>query len=134
MYSTTVGTALPHEPRPKWEVSPTNGCQWWQALANAPGRGRRGKAPARFLHSQFTTTSSATPRQATPCFLVVVATLAVASAAFTQVQAPPRDLGAMSSEELMTIQVESLYAASRRTQKVTEAPASITIVTIVHGF
>jgi len=40
----------------------------------------------------------------------------------------------MSSEELMTIQVESLYAASRRTQKVTEAPASITIVTIVHGF
>jgi iron complex outermembrane receptor protein len=35
----------------------------------------------------------------------------------------------MSLEELMQVEVETVYAASRQKQKVTEAPASITVVT-----
>lgn len=35
----------------------------------------------------------------------------------------------MSLEELMKVEVESVYAASRHQQKVTEAPASITVIT-----
>jgi len=35
----------------------------------------------------------------------------------------------MSLEDLMKVEVESIYAASRHQQKVTEAPASITVIT-----
>lgn len=35
----------------------------------------------------------------------------------------------MSLEELMQVEVETVYAASRQKQKVTEAPASITVIT-----
>jgi outer membrane receptor for ferrienterochelin and colicins len=41
----------------------------------------------------------------------------------------PSTLLDMSLEELMQVEVESVYAASRHQQKVTEAPASITVVT-----
>jgi outer membrane receptor for ferrienterochelin and colicins len=39
------------------------------------------------------------------------------------------DLLDMSLEDLMKVEVESVYAASRHQQKVTEAPASITVIT-----
>jgi outer membrane receptor for ferrienterochelin and colicins len=42
---------------------------------------------------------------------------------------PPTNLADMSLEELMAINVDSVYGASGFEQKVTEAPASITIIT-----
>jgi len=42
---------------------------------------------------------------------------------------PPTNLADMSLEELMSIDVDSVYGASGFAQKVTEAPASVTIVT-----
>ena len=47
-----------------------------------------------------------------------------ANAAAPQQQAPP-----MSLEDLMRVQVEPVFGASKRLQPVTEAPASVTIVT-----
>ena len=44
-------------------------------------------------------------------------------------QNPPADLTEMKLEDLMNIEVESVYGASKHLQKVTEAPASVTIVT-----
>jgi iron complex outermembrane receptor protein len=41
----------------------------------------------------------------------------------------PADLSALSLEELSKVRIDSVYAASRHSQKVTEAPSSITIVT-----
>jgi len=41
----------------------------------------------------------------------------------------PSTLLDMSLEDLMKVEVESVYAASRHQQKVTEAPASITVIT-----
>ncbi len=46
-----------------------------------------------------------------------------------QDQKPPPDITALSLEELMQIEVASVYSASKYLQKVTEAPASVTIVT-----
>jgi outer membrane receptor for ferrienterochelin and colicins len=42
---------------------------------------------------------------------------------------PPTNLADMSLEELMSINVDSVYGASGFEQKVTEAPASVTIIT-----
>jgi outer membrane receptor for ferrienterochelin and colicins len=39
------------------------------------------------------------------------------------------DLAGLSVEDLMKIRVDTVYGASRHTQKITEAPASITIIT-----
>lgn len=44
-------------------------------------------------------------------------------------QKPPADLTEMKLEELMNIEVASVYGASKYLQKVTEAPSSVTIVT-----
>jgi len=43
--------------------------------------------------------------------------------------APPRDLTELSPEELMTIEVATVYSASKFEQKVTEAPSSVSIIT-----
>ena len=47
----------------------------------------------------------------------------------TGTQAPATDLNSMSIEELMEIEVQTVESASRYRQKVSEAPASITIIT-----
>src|SRR5688572_12064435 len=41
----------------------------------------------------------------------------------------PDDLAAKSLEDLMTMEVASVYSASKHSQKVTEAPSSVSIVT-----
>jgi outer membrane receptor for ferrienterochelin and colicins len=49
--------------------------------------------------------------------------------ALAQDKSPPASLLDKSIEDLMSIEIDSVYGASRYTQKVTEAPASITIIT-----
>jgi outer membrane receptor for ferrienterochelin and colicins len=44
-------------------------------------------------------------------------------------QAPQADLTQLSFEDLSKVKVDAVYAASRRLQKVTEAPASVSLVT-----
>jgi outer membrane receptor for ferrienterochelin and colicins len=44
-------------------------------------------------------------------------------------QHPPDDLTTLGLEELMKIEVASVYTASKHVQKVTEAPASVSVVT-----
>lgn len=58
------------------------------------------------------------------CVLVLIFLASVAWA-----QKAPTDLTEMKLEDLMNIKVESVYGASKHLQKVTEAPASVTIVT-----
>ena len=48
---------------------------------------------------------------------------------FAQEEQSSSPLLDMSLEDLMKVEVESIYAASRHPQKVTEAPASITVIT-----
>jgi outer membrane receptor for ferrienterochelin and colicins len=48
---------------------------------------------------------------------------------FAQEEQSSSPLLDMSLEDLMKVEVESIYAASRHQQKVTEAPASITVIT-----
>jgi iron complex outermembrane receptor protein len=60
------------------------------------------------------------------CFIVPLL-LALAASAFGQT--PPKDLSEASLEDLMNIKVETVYGASKHLQKVTQAPASVTIVT-----
>ena len=49
--------------------------------------------------------------------------------ALAQKTPPTRNFADMNLEELMSIHIDSVYGASRFTQKVTEAPASVTIIT-----
>lgn len=44
-------------------------------------------------------------------------------------QEPPRDLTELSVEELMRVDIDTVYGASKSLQKLSEAPASVTIVT-----
>lgn len=53
---------------------------------------------------------------------------AMATTGWTQTE-PPTDLTEASLEDLMNIKVETVYGASKHLQNVTQAPASITIVT-----
>jgi hypothetical protein len=57
------------------------------------------------------------------------ALLLMSMAAVAWPQKPPIDLTEMKLEDLMNIEVASVYGASKHLQKVTEAPASVTIVT-----
>ena len=41
----------------------------------------------------------------------------------------PRDLKNLSIEQLMEIEIDTVYAASKYEQKITEAPSSVSIVT-----
>ena len=43
--------------------------------------------------------------------------------------ASPQDLTSMGLEDLMKIKVDTVYAASKHSQKVAEAPSSVTVVT-----
>jgi len=65
--------------------------------------------------------------------LILPAGLAVGSLCFargsTDEPQTPKDLTELSLEELLEIEVPTVYAASRFDQKVTEAPSSVTIVT-----
>jgi outer membrane receptor for ferrienterochelin and colicins len=60
-----------------------------------------------------------------PGLLLVAAAVAPAAAE----ESPPRDLTELPIEELMKIEVASVSTASKHLQKVTEAPASVSIVT-----
>jgi outer membrane receptor for ferrienterochelin and colicins len=53
----------------------------------------------------------------------------VASAQSTQSPQPPSELSHFSLEQLADLKIDSVYGASRYTQKVTEAPSSVTIIT-----
>ena len=44
-------------------------------------------------------------------------------------QKPATELSQLTLQELTELKIDSVYGASRYTQKVTEAPASVTIVT-----
>jgi len=59
--------------------------------------------------------------------LVVVALVCLGTTATAQ--DPPDDLTTRSIEDLMNMEVASVYSASKYSQKVTEAPSSVTIVT-----
>ena len=63
---------------------------------------------------------------AIPVLLFAVACLA--TPAFCQQQLPP-DLSQLSIEELMKVEVDTVYGASKFQQKVTQAPAYVTIIT-----
>jgi outer membrane receptor for ferrienterochelin and colicins len=59
----------------------------------------------------------------------VLACLMMALVINVAAQQPTEDLTTKSLEELMTIEVASVYSASKYLQKVTEAPSSVSIVT-----
>ena len=62
--------------------------------------------------------------------LLVLILLTITSTEASEVASPsPSDLKNRSLEELMEIEVETVYGASRYEQKVTEAPSSVTIIT-----
>jgi iron complex outermembrane receptor protein len=65
------------------------------------------------------------------CRLFAWAALFLSSCApgFAQDDSSSPPLLDMSLEDLMKVQVETVYAASRQPQKVTEAPASVTVIT-----
>lgn len=63
---------------------------------------------------------------------VALLVLALACAALAQTSQPDqsnKDYAGMSLEDLMKVEVETVYGASKFPQKITEAPASITIIT-----
>jgi len=66
-------------------------------------------------------------RPSLPAMLACLPVLAYSSDANTNMV--PADLTALSLESLMQIEVPKVYAASKIEQKVTQAPASITVVT-----
>lgn len=65
-------------------------------------------------------------RLVSPRVAAVAAALALGPAARA---AEPGDLSALSLEELMSVEVASVYGASRFDQKTTDAPASVSVVT-----
>ena len=65
------------------------------------------------------------PRQNARFYCLLLAGLAAPAWA----QEPPQDLADLSLEELMKLEVETVFGASKYIQKVTQAPASVTIIT-----
>src|SRR5512146_982231 len=61
--------------------------------------------------------------------LLAAIVLPVWAPSFAQEEQSSSTLLDMSLEDLMKVEVQSVYAASRQQQKVTEAPASITVIT-----
>jgi outer membrane receptor for ferrienterochelin and colicins len=61
--------------------------------------------------------------------LVLLSAVVLPIPGLAQEDQSPSTLLDMSLEDLMKVEVESVYAASRHQQKVTEAPASITVIT-----
>ena len=62
-------------------------------------------------------------------FLLSLLYLLNSAPALAQGTRTPPDFADMSLEDLMSIKIDSVYGASGFTQKVTEAPASVTIIT-----
>jgi outer membrane receptor protein involved in Fe transport len=63
-------------------------------------------------------------------FLLTVLTVdAPAAHAQTPAPDPPRDLADKSLEDLMSVEVGTVFGAAKREQRVTEAPSSVTILT-----
>lgn len=60
--------------------------------------------------------------------VTIIAAILCAGAVFAQEQTPP-DLSQLSIEQLMNVKVETVYGASKFLQNVSDAPASVTIVT-----
>jgi outer membrane receptor for ferrienterochelin and colicins len=83
--------------------------------------------PTRHTHSVWGIVCRRSVRQALTALLVSLPILAYPSGADTN--QVPTDLTALSLESLMQIEVPKVYAASKVEQKVTQAPASITIIT-----
>ncbi|HXG66696.1 MAG TPA: TonB-dependent receptor [Blastocatellia bacterium] len=64
------------------------------------------------------------------CALILgILLAAIAPAALAQSEDKPRDLTGIDLEDLTKIEVASVYGASKHIEKVTEAPASVTIIT-----
>ena len=68
-------------------------------------------------------------RRASVVLLLWVLPLFNSARALAQSKPAPPDLLDMSLEDLMSIKIDSVFGASGFTQKVTEAPASVTIIT-----
>src|SRR5688500_9866637 len=66
----------------------------------------------------------------TACSLFLAALLA-ADAVHAQAppEPPPPDLAGKSLEDLMSVEVGTVFGAAKREQRVTEAPSSVTILT-----
>jgi len=64
-----------------------------------------------------------------PLISLALLTLLNSTQVLAQTTPPPIRLADMSLEELMSVNVDSVYGASGFEQKVTEAPASVTIIT-----
>ena len=62
-------------------------------------------------------------------FLLLICCLPAWAAAPATTGTPAADLTEMSLEQLLTLEVAEVYSASRFKQSVTEAPASVTIIT-----
>src|SRR5207237_4980595 len=63
------------------------------------------------------------------CACAIGAAMAVASGAHAQTPAAPQDPTALSLEQLLNTEVQTVFGASRFEQRVIDAPASVTIVT-----
>lgn len=86
----------------------------------------------RFMHSlsrpHSSTIGRAAPARGAAVLLATLALLAPMPAVAQQ-PAPGDDASALSLEQLLDVEVESVFGASKSLQKITEAPASVTIVT-----
>ncbi len=70
-------------------------------------------------------------RRTASCLLIACATIMLMAGVLSAGEAAPdgRDLKTLSIEDLMEIEVQTVVSASRYRQKVSEAPASVTIIT-----
>lgn len=72
---------------------------------------------------------SAIPAMLKTAILVLALVVPAVAAAQNESSSPQQQAPPMSIEDLMRVQVEPVFGASKRLQPVTEAPASVTIVT-----
>jgi outer membrane receptor for ferrienterochelin and colicins len=67
------------------------------------------------------------------CSLVLLTLAALSGSAFGQSQAGPPDdtqpVADLDLEQLLNVEVQSVFGASKFLQKITEAPASVTVIT-----
>jgi len=75
------------------------------------------------------TVRGAIPRLLALCFAAAFSALIGRASAQDAAAAPATDPAELSLEELVNVRVDSVFAASKYEQKVTEAPASVSIVT-----
>src|SRR6476620_3058888 len=89
-------------------------------------------SPMRFYTSPDMQTRSPSSETMALMAIALVAALSVLlnpTPALAQDSRPGKNLTDMSLEELMSVRIDSVYGASGFKQKVTEAPASVTIIT-----